>query len=406
MVLAKKEISFKLNDQLTKDHILFWIASHPFAAFLDTCETNIDGYGEYDFLAASSSSSRSLIDPEKQPATLSGNWCFGFIPYDGTHQFFKPDVRIWRRNNEKECFIEAPDPEKILDEIKKISHPHEGLIYQNEFSSNFEIAEYLDTVSLIREHILEGEYYELNLCQEFLAGAELESPAATWKSLKEISPVPFASFFRFNHSYLLSASPERFLKKKSQKLITQPIKGTIRRSEEAAEDQQLKDQLYHSEKDRAENVMIVDLSRNDLYRSCQTNSVEVEHLFEIQSFSGIHHMVSTITGEISSEILPFQAIRNAFPPGSMTGAPKVKVMEMIQQLEPSQRGIYSGAAGYFNPDGDFDLNVVIRSIIYDSNSKRLSFHVGGAITWDSLPQPEYDETLLKAAAIRKVLKQD
>lgn len=263
--------------------------------------------------------------------------------------------------------------------------------------------DYLRKVVHIQAHILEGDCYELNLCQEFSADKVEVNPLSLFLELNMQSPTPFASFQRFGTHYLLCASPERFIKKTGDQLTSQPIKGTIARGRTPAEDEQLKLQLRHDEKELAENMMIVDLVRNDLAMSSFPGSVEVSELFGIYSFRQVHQMTSTVKSRLRPGISFSDAIRNAFPMGSMTGAPKRKVMELIEQYEHSRRGLYSGTVGFISPEADFDFNVVIRSILYNAESKRLSFQVGGAITYDSIPEKEYAECLLKARAILRVL---
>lgn len=193
------------------------------------------------------------------------------------------------------------------------------------------------------------------------------------------------------------------MKKKGNRLVSQPIKGTIRRGKTPDEDEQLKQQLRQDEKELAENMMIVDLVRNDLAKSCQPGSIKVEEMFGIYGFRHVYQMISTISGELRQEVPFTDALKNAFPMGSMTGAPKKKVMELIDHYENSSRGLYSGSVGYISPDGDFDFNVVIRTLLYDQFNSNLSFQVGGAITYDSVPEKEYDECLLKAQAMLEVL---
>ncbi|MCK5367993.1 MAG: anthranilate synthase component I family protein, partial [Cyclobacteriaceae bacterium] len=202
---------------------------------------------------------------------------------------------------------------------------------------------------------------------------------------------------------LICSSPERFLKKEGTKIISQPIKGTIKRSFDKKEDEQLKQALLHSEKERAENLMIVDLVRNDLAKSSMTGSVKVEELFGINTFKKVHQMISTVSSMHKESISIPTIIKHAFPMGSMTGAPKIRVMKEIEELEDSSRGLYSGAVGYFTPDHNFDFNVVIRSILFDAESGKISFHVGSAITFDSDPEYEYNECLLKAESLFEVL---
>ncbi|MDB5242720.1 MAG: pabB [Spirosoma sp.] len=263
--------------------------------------------------------------------------------------------------------------------------------------------EYLTNVRRIQDHILAGDVYELNYCIEFfLENARLNS-LTTYQSLNERSPMPFSSFLKVGHRYVMGASPERFLKKQGRKILSQPIKGTIRRSQNPAEDAQLRTQLLTSEKERAENLMIVDLVRNDLARSAETGSVRVDELFGIYGFQQVYQMISTISATLRQGLSWADALRNAFPMGSMTGAPKIRAMQLIDKLEASRRGVYSGALGYITPDGNFDFSVVIRSLLYDVQSQYASFSVGSAITYDADPAQEWEECLLKAQAIRQVL---
>jgi para-aminobenzoate synthetase component 1 len=267
---------------------------------------------------------------------------------------------------------------------------------------------YISNVNRIKDQIKAGDFYEMNYCCEFYAERAVIEPLSVFEKLNQTAKAPFSSFFKLGDRYLLCASPERFLKKEGSKIISQPIKGTTRKGATPEEDQQLKDQLLHSIKERAENVMIVDLVRNDLARSSKTATVKVEELFGIYEFPTVHQMISTVTAEAREDIHPVDIIRSAFPMGSMTGAPKVEVMKNIEAYEDQKRGLYSGSVGYFTPDGDFDLNVVIRSIFYNSTSQYLSIQVGGAITYDADAHAEYDEMLLKAkgmlAALDAVIK--
>jgi para-aminobenzoate synthetase component 1 len=267
-------------------------------------------------------------------------------------------------------------------------------------------ADYLKTVETIRQHIIEGDVYEMNLCQEFFAENTVIDPINTFKRLNDLARAPFSAYVRYHDRYLLCASPERFLRKEDASLISQPIKGTRRRHPDAEEDAHVREELRVSEKDRAENVMIVDLVRNDLARNCVPGSVQVEELFGIYSFQTVHQMISTVRGALRQEVHPVEALRDAFPMGSMTGAPKVIAMELIERYERTRRGLFSGAVGYFSPEGNFDFNVVIRSILYNASTRYLSCQVGGAIVYDSEPEQEYDECLVKMGAMRKALNND
>jgi para-aminobenzoate synthetase component 1 len=263
---------------------------------------------------------------------------------------------------------------------------------------------YIQQVNQVKNHILEGDVYELNYCIEFFAQDVQLEPWQTYLALNQKSPMPFSVFQRVNDQYVLCASPERFLKKDGNRLLSQPIKGTARRGKTPAEDEYLKMQLRYNEKEMAENMMIVDLVRNDLARSAHTGTVAVEEMFGIYTFPQVHQMISTVSARFRPEVHFAEAIRNAFPMGSMTGAPKIKAMELIEQYEQARRGLYSGAIGFITPAGDFDFNVVIRSIIYNASNKYLSFQVGSAITYDAIAEQEYEECLLKARAMLEVLQ--
>uniref|UniRef100_UPI0037427F2E anthranilate synthase component I family protein n=1 Tax=Salegentibacter lacus TaxID=2873599 RepID=UPI0037427F2E len=263
--------------------------------------------------------------------------------------------------------------------------------------------DYLKKVEKMLAYIQRGDIYEANFCQEFFAENREIEPFEVFQKLNEISGPPFATFLKLEEHYLLSASPERYLKKSGSKLISQPIKGTARRSPNAEEDLEIAQQLSKDPKEQSENVMIVDLVRNDLSKIAKKGSVNVDELCKVYSFKQVHQMISTVSAEIDDGIPPVEALRATFPMGSMTGAPKISAMKIIEELEETKRGLYSGAVGYFTPNGDFDFNVVIRSILYNSEKKYVSFSVGGAITAGSDPEKEYEECLLKASAMRKAL---
>lgn len=263
---------------------------------------------------------------------------------------------------------------------------------------------YLQIIRKLQQHILRGDCYEINFCQEFYATNAVIDPLSVYLSLSAASPNPFAAYYRVHDRYLLCASPERYLKKEGAQLFSQPIKGTWQRNiSDQVADRQNRDQLYNSAKDRSENVMVVDLVRNDLSIVSEEGSVQVDELFGIYSFPQVHQMISSISGRLRNDVHFIDAIRHTFPMGSMTGAPKKKVMELIDQYEQQKRGIFSGSVGYINPEGDFDFNVVIRSIMYNAENRYLSFQAGSGITFYSDPEGEYEECLLKAAAIKKVL---
>jgi para-aminobenzoate synthetase component 1 len=263
--------------------------------------------------------------------------------------------------------------------------------------------QYLSDVEHIRQHILEGDVYELNYCTEFYNDDACINPYQVYDKLKSKSPVPFGAFFKWDKKYLLCASPERFMTKIGDKVYSQPIKGTTPRCANEKEDKVQKQHLLNSEKERAENLMIVDLVRNDLARTAQTGTVMVDELFGIYSFKQVHQMISTVSAKPKQEVSVVEVIKNAFPMGSMTGAPKIMAMQLIEKYERTKRSLYSGAVGYFAPNGNFDLNVVIRSLQFNAQTNYLSFEVGSAITYDSIGEQEYNECLLKASAMVNVL---
>lgn len=299
------------------------------------------------------------------------------------------------------------DTQEIVDAIFRAGPPsradegNEG----NNVHCRVSLSDYIANVRRIQAHILAGDVYELNYCIEFFRENVQLDPLITYQALNERSPMPFSTFLKIGHRYIMGASPERFLKKEGRRLVSQPIKGTIRRGQTPAEDAQLRDQLLRSEKERAENLMIVDLVRNDLARSAQTGSVRVDELFGIYGFQQVFQMISTVSATLRDDVSWAEAIRNAFPMGSMTGAPKIRAMELIDELEVSRRGVYSGTIGFVTPDGDVDFNVVIRTLFYNAQTQYASFSVGSAITYDADPAQEWAECLLKAQAMQEVLEQ-
>jgi para-aminobenzoate synthetase component I len=351
------------------------------------------------------------------------DWWFGHLSYDlknelepltSEHEdnigfpdlfFFRPRVIVQLGFNEITIGTFGDGHKEIYREI--LSMPVPGIKPDSApitVQSRLSRDEYIDTINRLKQHILRGDCYEINFCQEFFAENVSLDPVAVYNSLSKMSPNPFAAFYKLDNKYLLCASPERYLKKTGRKIFSQPIKGTWQRnSDDAGQDKKNSELLYNSDKERSENVMIVDLVRNDLSRVCEEGTVKVDELFGIYSFPQVHQMISTISGQLKPGLDFIDAIKATFPMGSMTGAPKKRVMELIEQYEKTRRGIFSGAVGYITPEEDFDFNVVIRSIIYNADTKYLSFPAGSGITWYSDPEKEYEECLLKAAAIKKVL---
>jgi para-aminobenzoate synthetase component 1 len=269
-------------------------------------------------------------------------------------------------------------------------------------SANFTAAVYQAAVDKVREYILAGDIFEANLTQCFKAF--LPRDFTTWdlyRRLRSLNPAPFAAFVNFENVTVVSASPERFLQLRQGKVTTHPIKGTRRRGQTEMEDRLRAQELLQSEKDRAENIMIVDLMRNDLSRVCEDHSVKVTGLCELESFATVHHLVSTIEGELQTGKNAVDLLRATFPGGSITGAPKVRAMEIIADIEPTQRGPYCGSIGYIGFNGDMDCSIVIRSYTVKNNA--VTFQAGGAVVADSVPLEEYEEMLTKSLALQNAL---
>jgi len=263
--------------------------------------------------------------------------------------------------------------------------------------------EYVQNVNKIRNHIEEGDIYELNYCQAFSFKESDWDPIIAFFELKKLSPMPFSGLLKIENQFLLCASPERFLKKIGDQLIAQPIKGTIKRGSNIEEDNFYKEKLKSSEKERAENLMIVDLMRNDLSKISKPGTVQVAELFGIYGFTNVFQMISSINAEINDYTSFKDIIGSTFPMGSMTGAPKIKSMELIEKYENFKRGWFSGSLGYLSKNGDFDFNVIIRSLIFNKDTGEGFFAVGSAITFDSDPLMEYEECFLKASALIQLL---
>lgn len=353
---------------------------------------------------------------------LHKDWLFGHLAYDLKNElepltsnhpdgigfpdlfFYVPEVILQLGENELMIGSLQDDADSIFEAIMEMPARDQvkeggGFSVQPRFTRD----EYLQVIKDLQQHILRGDCYEINFCQEFYATAVID-PWQVYHALCEASPNPFAAFYRSGDQYLMCASPERYLNKQGQRLFSQPIKGTWQRDiTNQVSDQENREQLFHSAKDRSENVMVVDLVRNDLSKVCEEGSVQVDELFGIYSFPQVHQMISTVSGMLRPDVHFIDAIRDTFPMGSMTGAPKRRVMELIEQYERTRRGLFSGSVGYITPEGNFDFNVVIRSILYNSATQYLSYQVGSGITFYSDPVGEYEECLLKAAAIRRVL---
>lgn len=340
----------------------------------------------------------------------SAGWVFGYIGYDVAVQADKKDPGNRSYYDAPDLFFMEPvylfriddsGIEQLLgDDIKSdVSYQTAGFSVYNA-SPGISKDTYTQAVRQIKHLIAEGDFYELNFSYPIKAGFR-GSPYALYRRMREVSPVPFASYIELEGGKLsvCCSSPERFLRKRNSRIISEPIKGTSARGADADEDERLREELK-SAKNEAENLMIVDLVRHDLSVVCKPGSIEVSKLFEIQSFGTVHQLISRVEGTSTADSDPVDVIRACFPMGSMTGAPKLRVVQRIEELENYRRGIYSGTIGYITPGGDFDLNVVIRSAIVAGET--LVYPVGGAITGDSDPDEEWNETLLKSKVLRMV----
>jgi para-aminobenzoate synthetase component 1 len=436
----REYLEFKIDNPVAfKAKFLLWAGNQNPAIFLDShseqgYSQNKFSFHSYDCLVATGSIRNiehkvgQAFEQLKSLQIGANDWLFGHFSYDLKNELERlessnpdhlkfPDINFFQPELVfvlKEPLLQVHYlPSKTNEEeVKAIFKGIEKLATQQEsieqetihFAERISKTEYLDKLNKILAHIQRGDIYEVNFCQEFYAEEQHINPIRTYEKLKQVSPTPFSTFYHFDDFYCLSASPERFIAKRGDTIISQPIKGTIRRGKSGLDDQQLIKQLKNDPKERAENIMIVDLVRNDLSRTAARGSVKVEELCGIYTFPQVHQMISTISAQLSPKHHFVDTIKYAFPMGSMTGAPKIRAMELIDQYESSKRGIYSGAIGYIDPQGDFDFNVVIRSLLYNAKRKYLSYYVGGAITHRSIPEQEYAECLLKAEAMVNALK--
>ena len=419
-----------------KQQLLCWADSFGEVVVLDS---NVSAnekalYPSYDYIVAVdafTSLKTDYVNSFKelyQYQNQTKDWLFGTISYDtknaieslsSTNQdglefpdlfFFQPKKLFLIKGSELEIQYLRMCDDEIESDFEAIQNQNGSDLSmsvsqtKNMIQQRISFEKYLEKTEQFLKAIHRGEIYEANFCMEFFAeNADIE-PLHVFQRLNAISKAPFAVYFKRNSQYLLSASPERFLKKIGSKLISQPIKGTSKRFSDPVLDEKAKKNLALDPKERSENIMIVDLVRNDMSKTATKGSVQVEELCEVYSYKQVHQMVSTIVSEVEAHLSSVSVIQSCFPMGSMTGAPKISAMEIIEQLEETKRGLYSGSVGYFTPSGDFDFNVVIRSIMFNELNKYLSFSVGSAITAESIPENEYNECLLKAKAMFDVLE--
>jgi para-aminobenzoate synthetase component 1 len=417
------------NPEAFKSQLLLWSQQFREVVFLDSNDYP-SKYSSFDcVLAVDSFTSlqtdyHNAFEDLKQYQQQSKDWLFGYLSYDLKNDtedlystnfdglefpdlfFFQPKKLFFLKGNQIEihylylCDDELESDFHDIINCKLQTKNHKPLDIKQRISKE----SYLSKVRSMLEHIHRGDIYEANFCMEFYAKNATIDPSNIYQKLNSISKPPFATFFKNNQYYLLCASPERYLRKEENKVISQPIKGTAKRYSDSVLDENSKKELSENPKERSENIMIVDLVRNDLSHTATKGSVEVEELCGVYTFKQVHQMISTVISKVESTIPPIEILQTTFPMGSMTGAPKISAMKIIEELEETKRGLYSGALGYFTPTHDFDFNVVIRSILYNAQNKYLSFSVGSAITAQSIAEQEYEECLLKAKAMFEVLQ--
>lgn len=401
--------------------MLSWANSFSICCILDSHDYQATNH-KYDCLVAVGNTNLFFQDNNKlnslrEYCIANNKWLFGHVNFDLKSEtenviskkadrigfsdisFFVPEILLILNENSIKIFSSLSiASKKIFEAINNFSRSKiEQITSRPSIKNLYSKEKYIEIVNKLKEHILRGDCYEINFCMEFFAENIYLTPEDTYKKLTKISPTPFSCFYKQNEKYLLCASPERYISKTGTKIISQPMKGTIARAlNDSAKDDNLKKELQNSKKDRSENVMIVDLVRNDLARICKSGSITIDEIFGIQSFNKVHQMVSTISGTVDVDINFADVLKATFPMGSMTGAPKKRVLQLIDENEETGRGIFSGTVGYINPDNDFDFNVIIRSIMYNATTQTVSFMAGSGITFYSDPEQEYKECMLKA----------
>ncbi len=414
-----------------KRQLLIFSQTCNYFALLDS-NSNHDGlYADYEYIAGLEAldvlkTDVNALQSLQAFSDFKKDWLFGFLTYDLKDEldgvkslnnnklsfpallFFQARYVFVCKDEKLYCLYNPNEDsgETVLSLISKIKQAElkKDTFKYPKITARTSRTEYIRQAKKLQKHILRGDIYELNYCIEFFSESAYIQPVNVFLDLERRAPMPFASYFKANHYYALSASPERFLKKQGQKIISQPIKGTVRRGVNSKEDDALMLKLKNNPKERAENVMIVDLVRNDLSRSASPASVRVEELFGVYKFRPLFQMISTVSCNVDMQVPFIQVIKDCFPPGSMTGAPKISAMKLIERYEKSRRDLYAGSIGYITPNQDFDFNVVIRTILYNSENHYLSFSTGSALTCAADVEKEYEECMLKAQTMIDVLK--
>jgi len=420
------------NNALFKYNLLAWAQQFEHIVWLDSnSSSNNIKHQQFDAILAVDAytvlkcDAKNAFQKLKEYQNTTSDYIFGYLGYDLKNDvekltsknfdglgfsdltFFQPKKLFFIKGDTVEIKYLQEFSDDIEEDFNDISNfdSDNKVIEKNNIKIKMRIHKdrYFEIIDNILSQIHRGNIYEVSFCQEFYAENSTIDPLEVYNKLNDISAPPFASFLKLDDTSLLSASPERFLKRTNNTIISQPIKGTTKRGTSSTEDEILKVNLVNDLKERAENIMIVDLVRNDLSRTAIKGSVSVPELCKVYSFKQVHQLISTVISTVKSTVNSVDIIKSMFPMGSMTGAPKIAAMKIIEELEETKRGIYSGAVGYFSPNGNFDFSVVIRSILYNQSKKYISYSVGGAITAKSIPEKEYEECLLKAKAMREVL---
>lgn len=429
--MFKNEVDTILLDSSKEDKNLSkfsFIGINPFMTFdargNNSFIDNVEVSGEpFDVL-------EKLIEEYKIPQEIYSNIPFisgaiGYISYDvcriledipdrSLEDFNISDIKfifynniiIFDLHNNKQYITSLKGSEEeidlIMDKIKNSIKIEENKVegIKKEFVSNFNKIDYKSAITKLKNYIISGDVYIANMTQRFYTEST-EDSFEIYKKLRSINKAPFSAYMNFNDFQIISSSPERFLEVNNRKVVTRPIKGTRPRGQTKEEDIKNSLELLNSEKDKAELLMVVDLERNDLSKVCKPHSVKVTELFKLETYATVFHLVSTVEGELKDEVSAIKCIKECFPGGSITGTPKIRAMEIIEELEALKRNIYTGSIGYFDFRGNADFNIAIRTIIKKDN--KAYFGVGGGITYDSNEEDEYNETLDKAKALMRVL---
>jgi len=426
---------FQVDDQtIFKQQMFQWSHASEDIVYLDShsSKNHQDNFSQFEALLAVDAFTAIKTDALDGFAKLNdyqqstNDWIFGFISFElreDTHHlpskkqnnidfpdlyFFQPKKLILLKNNQVFFHYLPLCDDEITDDFNNILKigPTEKTFTKTTFELKPQTSQqdYLKAANQLMAHIQRGDIYEINYCLEFYANDTIIYPFEVFLALNKFAESPFASFFKTNNLYIMSATPERYLQRMNNKVVSQPIKGTSQRFDNYLLDKQSKENLKKNAKEIAENVMIVDLVRNDLSMTAIKNTVKVDELCEVYTFNQVHQLISTISSEVEQNIPSSTLLKTTFPMGSMTGAPKQSALALIEEFEDFRRGVYSGSLGYFDPNGNFDFNVIIRTLLYNAQNKYLSYSAGSALTAQANAQKEYEECLLKVAMINQIFK--